>query len=86
MKKSLLVSLLALVILFSFTAGALSADPEIKMRVAMAIPSTLPLIDLVPKYAKMVELLSDGTIKMKIFEPGKLIPAFEILETRKKFL
>ena len=91
MKRIVLVSFMAFVVLFSLSAGALAADPKtkmadpiIKMRMAMAIPSKLPGIGVITDYAKLVELMSKGSIRMKVFEPGKLVPPFEIQEAVSK--
>lgn len=86
MKKIMLVSLLAFVVLFNLSAGAMADDAEKKFRLKMPIaaPSKLPVVALVQDFVKNVELASNGTIQIKIYEPGALIPAFEIQEAVSK--
>jgi TRAP-type mannitol/chloroaromatic compound transport system substrate-binding protein len=84
MKKTALMTLLVFAAVAIFTAGsAISAEKENKilLKVPMAYPSALPgLGTTIIWMSERVELLSGGTMKIKIYEPGKLIPAFEMLD------
>lgn len=87
MKK---IAILGLV-LFFFTCGSdlwtttANATPKkVVLRMATAIPTTLPIIDLIPRFAKQIELASGGTIEVKVYEPGQLVPAFEIQDAVSK--
>jgi TRAP-type mannitol/chloroaromatic compound transport system substrate-binding protein len=75
-----------MVFMFAFVVG-LSADTvqakerKILLKVPMAYPSALPgLGTTIIWMSERVELLSNNSIKIKIYEPGKLIPAFEMLD------
>ncbi len=51
----------------------------------MAYPSALPgLGTTIIWMSERIELLSDNTLKIKIYEPGKLVPPFEMLEAVSK--
>jgi TRAP-type mannitol/chloroaromatic compound transport system substrate-binding protein len=77
------------VFLFSIVIGfptgnakaAAKKEKKILLKVPMAYPSTLPgLGTTIHWMAERVQLLSDNTIKIKIYEPGKLVPPFEMLD------
>lgn len=63
------------------TAGAAFAggkEKKILLKMPLAFPSTLPILGEGATYFRdLVNSLSD-TIRVKIYEPGKLMPAFEI--------
>ncbi len=62
-------------------AQAQQAD-AIRWGVPMSFPSTLyALGDTMPWVAKQLETVSGGRVKMKVFEPGKLIPALAVFES-----
>ena len=67
---------------FGLTANTVqAAEKKILLKVPMAYPSALPgLGTTIIWMSERVELLSNNTIKIKIYEPGKLIPAFEMLD------
>ncbi len=65
------------------TAGAAHAD-TVRWKVPVGFPSTLPALgDTIPWVAEMLKNSTDGNIQFKIFEPGKLVPAFQIMEAVK---
>lgn len=84
MKKATVSILLSMIFVTCATSGAFAADPTINMRLAMGIPSKLPIIQIVTDYAQNVELMSNGSIRMKIFEPGELVSPSEIHEAVSK--
>ncbi len=58
-----------------------AAENKILLKVPMAYPSALPgLGTTIIWMAERVELLSNNTMKIKIFEPGELVPAFDMLD------
>lgn len=66
-----------------FTSSAWAADKEKKilLKVPVAFSTTLPTLgDVMPTFKEYVESASNGSIVVKIYEPGKLMPAFEILD------
>ena len=78
------LTLFLFTVIFTAVAGtALAADKEKKilLKVPMAYPSKLPgLGTTILWMEERVEMLSGGTIKIKVYEPGELIPAFEMLD------
>ncbi|MEM9250029.1 MAG: TRAP transporter substrate-binding protein [Pseudomonadota bacterium] len=62
------------------TTPALAAD-KLLLKTPVAFSTALPGLGTpIPRVAEEVALLSGGTLRMKVYEPGKLVPAFEILE------
>jgi TRAP-type mannitol/chloroaromatic compound transport system substrate-binding protein len=56
------------------------ADP-VKWKVAMTFPSTLSLLgESGKRLESRLALISDGEIALKLFEPGALVPAFEVFD------
>ncbi len=59
---------------------ALAAD-KLLLKVPVAFSTALPGLGTpIPRVADEVSVMSGGTLKMKVYEPGKLVPAFEILD------
>jgi TRAP-type mannitol/chloroaromatic compound transport system substrate-binding protein len=64
-----------------FTAGASAADKKILLKTPIAFGSHLPALGTPIKwYADQIQATSGGSIKMKIYEPGKLVSPTEILD------
>ncbi|WP_424830592.1 TRAP transporter substrate-binding protein [Ruegeria sp.] len=62
------------------TAPALAAD-KLLLKTPIAFSTELPgLGSPIPRVADQLDLMSGGTLKMKVYEPGKLVPSFEILD------
>ena len=60
--------------------GTASAD-KIRMKVASSYPSSQPLIGSAGvDVTKTITEISGGDIEMKFFEPGAIVPAFEVLD------
>lgn len=53
-------------------------EKNILLKMPLAFPSTLPILGEGAVYFADLVNSMDDTIKVKIFEPGKLMPAFEI--------
>ncbi len=66
--------------------AALAASPalakdKLLLKTPVAFSTALPGLGTpIPRVAEEVSLMSGGTLKMKVYEPGKLVPAFEILD------
>ncbi|WP_299474936.1 TRAP transporter substrate-binding protein [uncultured Roseibium sp.] len=59
---------------------ALAAD-KLLLKVPVAFSTELPSLGTpIPRVAEEVEVMSAGTLRMKVYEPGKLVPPFEILD------
>ena len=63
------------------TAPALAAD-KLLLKTPIAFSTALPgLGSPIPRVAEQLDLMSGGKIRMKVYEPGKLVPPFEILDS-----
>ncbi|WP_282121488.1 TRAP transporter substrate-binding protein [Ruegeria atlantica] len=61
-------------------APAIAAD-KLLLKTPIAFSTELPgLGSPIPRVAEQLDLMSGGTLKMKVYEPGKLVPPFEILD------
>jgi len=61
-------------------APAVAAD-KLLLKTPIAFSTALPgLGSPIPRVAEQVQVMSGGTLKMKVYEPGKLVPPFEILD------
>ncbi|HAS62463.1 MAG TPA: C4-dicarboxylate ABC transporter [Vibrio sp.] len=79
LKKVAIASALALTAGLSVTAQA--ADKKILLKTPIAFGSHLPALGTpIQWYADHITQTSGGTIKMKIYEPGKLVNPAEILD------
>ncbi|MBJ3777342.1 TRAP transporter substrate-binding protein [Acuticoccus mangrovi] len=77
-KRTLLCAALA-----ALTATAAHAD-DIRWRIPLSFPSELPVLGDMAKYlAKTVESVSGGSIRFRLEEPGKIVPALGVLEAVK---
>lgn len=80
MKK--LIFTLTLVVTTSLSISPIWADKKLLLKTPSAYNSTLPgLGTSVIRLAKQLKLMSGGTLRMKFYEPGKLVEPFEILDT-----
>lgn len=64
-------------------AAAIGADAADRVRwpMPMSFASTLTALgDTAPWVADQIDKMSGGTIKLEVFEPGKLVPALEIFD------
>jgi TRAP-type mannitol/chloroaromatic compound transport system substrate-binding protein len=80
MKKSLIAALAGLSLgLASVTVFA--ADKPVLLKVPIAFATKLPGLGTTIKWVgDRVDTLSNGMVKMKVYEPGKLVAPFEILD------
>jgi len=62
-------------------AALLQAGPSVTWKMASAYSSTTPVLgSLALRLADNVEKISAGTVKIKFFEPGALVPALEVFD------
>ena len=79
--KPLFVVTIVLTLALFTMSGTARAEKKILLKLPMAFSTALPTLgDSVPFFKKYVEAASENTIRVKIYEPGKLMPAFEILD------
>lgn len=58
-----------------------AASKKVLLKTPIAFSTALPgLGSPIPRVAKQLNLMSGGTLKMKVYEPKKLVPPFEILD------
>ncbi|MEO1398530.1 MAG: TRAP transporter substrate-binding protein [Pseudomonadota bacterium] len=79
MKSLFKTSVLALAAT-ALMVGAASAE-KVRMKLASSYPSSQPLLGQAGvDYAKTITAITAGDIEMRFFEPGALVPAFEVLD------
>ncbi|WP_170326600.1 TRAP transporter substrate-binding protein [Ruegeria arenilitoris] len=77
MKKTLT----SLAVAASLLAAPAVAADKLLLKTPIAFSTELPgLGSPIPRVADQLDLMSGGTLKMKVYEPGKLVPPFEILD------
>ena len=82
MRKTLTTLAVAASMLTASTAftAAVAAD-KLLLKTPIAFSTSLPgLGSPIPRVAEQLDLMSGGTLKMKVYEPGKLVKPFEILD------
>ena len=78
-RKSLLTLLvLGLILCLSTGTGSTQTTTKVTLKVASALPTGLPVVDTIRFFAEKVNTASDGNITVKLYEPGKLVPPFQI--------
>jgi TRAP-type mannitol/chloroaromatic compound transport system substrate-binding protein len=76
-QKSLVLTVCVILVLG--LAATASAEKKIMMKITTAFSTALPTLgECMPFFKEYVEAASENTIRIKIYEPGKLMPAFEI--------
>ena len=72
---------LAIAATLSLSAGIAQAADKTLLKTPVAFATNLPGLGTpIPRVAEQLDLMSGGTLKMKVYEPGKLVAPFEILE------
>ncbi len=72
---------LATVMVVAMGSSQAIAEKKILLKVPVAFSTALPTLgDCLIFFKKYIEEASAGSIKVKIYEPGKLVPPFEILD------
>lgn len=63
----------------AMTPAVFAAD-KLLLKTPIAFSTALPGLGTpIPRVAEQLDLMSGGTLRMKVYEPGKLVPPFEIL-------
>ncbi len=76
--KSILTGLM---LAATVVAAPATAGDRLMLKTPVAFSTALPGLGTpIPRVAEEVELMSGGSLRMKVYEPGKLVPAFEILD------
>ncbi|HEU0204275.1 MAG TPA: TRAP transporter substrate-binding protein [Burkholderiaceae bacterium] len=83
MGKSFKLGLTTALVAACMSGAALAAD-TVRWKVPVGFSTELPgLGDTIVYVSQQLNDLSDGRIQLKVYEPGKLVPAFSILEAVK---
>ncbi|MEG3640798.1 TRAP transporter substrate-binding protein [Magnetococcus sp. PR-3] len=79
MKKLMVIGMAA--VMAASVAGPVQAKgKKVLLKVPVALSTSLPGLGTpIKRVAEQLKVISDGRVKMKIYEPGKLVAAFEIL-------
>ncbi|WP_300514583.1 TRAP transporter substrate-binding protein [Aliiroseovarius sp.] len=81
MKNTLTSLAIAATVLTTATTTAANAAEKLLLKTPIAFSTALPgLGSPIPRVAEQLDLMSGGTLRMKVYEPGKLVPPFEILD------
>lgn len=82
----IILAAVAISLIFLFSSAAFAGkDKAVYLKVPLAYPSALPgLGDSIKYLVEKAPILSDGSVNVKIYEPGKLVPAFEMLDAVNK--
>jgi len=69
----------------SDAASAAPAAKKVTLQTGMAFPTSLPLLgDGAVTYAEKINRISGGSLEIKLFEPGALVPALEAIQAVSK--
>lgn len=80
MKKTVLIFSMMLVACLFLSSFAWAGPKRVLLKTPLCFATSLPVLgDTIPQLADDINVISDGSIVVKYYEPGKLIPAFEIL-------
>jgi TRAP-type mannitol/chloroaromatic compound transport system substrate-binding protein len=81
-KQKIIMAILAItLVVLSTSAWAADEEKNILLKVPGAFSANLPTLgEVVPMFKEYLESTSGGTIQVKIYEPGKLVPVYEILD------
>ncbi len=80
MKKVAFINLLVLLLILGLVCSAGSAEKEKKvtLKVAAALPTRMPILDVIHFFAEKIQTASNGSIRVIVYDPGKLVPPFEV--------
>lgn len=84
MKKAALLMLVALLTVSVIPIGASAGERTFKLKLCSSIPTKLPLMNNLRWFVKQVKLITNGTVDFKLYEPGALVPPFEVQEAVSK--
>ena len=72
---------LAIAAIAATATTAQAQDDRILLKTPVAFSTELPGLGTpIPRVAEQIELMSSGSIRMRVYEPNELVPPFEILE------
>ena len=86
MKKNRVISAFILLLLFVFSSSAVvtAEEKKIRLRIESAFPLELAICNPFTTAMKQLEENSGGSIEVKLYNPGAIVPAFQIQEAVSK--
>jgi len=86
MKRIGFVTTVMFLFLFGLSAATMAEEKEetIRMRIPSCLPIKVPGMAALVDFVHQLELISGGTIRTKLYEPGQIVPVFEIQEAVSK--
>jgi TRAP-type mannitol/chloroaromatic compound transport system substrate-binding protein len=82
--RACVTAALAAALVCGLAAFPASAQEKVRWKVPLSFPSTLPALgDTSSWVTDTLKVASGGNIQLKIYEPGKLVPPFQIMEAVK---
>ncbi len=61
------------------SGAAMAEDKRVKLKMPTAFPTAWPIVGSTAKYfVKTLKAVTGGTVTARVYEPGKLVPSFEI--------
>ncbi len=88
MKKKTLVRAIAVVVAVIFVLSvtpAMAKEKRVLLKVPICFSTSLPGLGSTIKWIEdRIAIVSNGSVKMKVYEPGKLVAPFEILDAVNK--
>ncbi len=86
MNSKLTAAVSAAALVLGLTAGTAAAEKKVLLKVPVFFGTHLTGLGSTPKWlSEHMQTATDGNIKIKIYEPGKLIPPEEILQAVSEF-
>ncbi len=80
MKNRVILSILITGCILALSGVAQAQEKKVLLKTPLCFATSLPVLgDTIPTFAERVHTASNGSIRIKYYEPGKLIPPFEIL-------
>ncbi len=80
MKNHVILSILIAGCILSLSSVAQAQEKKVLLKTPLCFATSLPVLgDTIPPFAEKVKAASNGSIRIKYYEPGKLLPPFEIL-------
>lgn len=80
MKRIVFVISVVLFTVFVLSFAVSADQTRVNLKMQSAIPTKLPGVNNLHWFAKQISLVSNGSINIKIYEPGALVPPFQIQE------
>lgn len=82
MKKHIQPTIFITILILALSVTAQAGEKNFLLKAPLCFATSLPVLgDSIPTLAENIKSASNGSIQIKYYEPGKLIPPFEILSS-----